>query len=48
MQISSACDKLHEDGRINEIQHMLQIHSSFSENTTSPILTITDLKLDEN
>jgi hypothetical protein len=44
MQISSAYDKSQGDGRIYGIQHMLQIHSSFSENTISPILTITDLK----
>ena len=48
MQISSACDKLQGDGRINGIQYMLQIHSSFCENTTFPVLTITDLKPAEN
>jgi hypothetical protein len=48
MQTSSASDKLQRNERINGIQHVLQIHSSFSENTTSPVLTITDLKLAEN
>lgn len=41
-------EQLQGSGRINGIEHMLQIYASFSENTTSQILTITDLKPAEN